>query len=149
MFVRTDTRTSKASRGGSKRLRALFVQTRVQAKVPSLEAKDYDTAKLFVDEIIQDTPNDPLAILLNSWLQSRDNQQAIDNEKLKELNDFMAQLDPELITSQPMLLYISGLTNFFNSGFCILSQSKFYECIVTLVCHRNRFDIKGKIPVKY
>ena len=81
-----------------------------------LEAKDYDTAKLFVDEIIQDTPNDPLAILLNSWLQSRDNQQAIDNEKLKELNDFMAQLDPELITSQPMLLYISGLTNFFNNN---------------------------------
>ncbi|WP_394221050.1 XrtA/PEP-CTERM system TPR-repeat protein PrsT [Alteromonas gracilis] len=81
-----------------------------------LEAKDYDSAKLFVDEIIQDTPNDPLAILLNSWLQSRDNQQAIDNEKLKELNDFMAQLDPELITSQPMLLYISGLTNFFNNS---------------------------------
>ena len=81
-----------------------------------LEAKDYDTAKLFVDEIIEDTPNDPLAILLNSWLQSRDNQQAIDNEKLKELNDFMAQLDPELITSQPMLLYISGLTNFFNNN---------------------------------
>ena len=81
-----------------------------------LEAKDYDTAKLFVDEIIEDTPNDPLAILLNSWLQSRDNEQAIDNEKLKELNEFMAQLDPELITSQPMLLYISGLTNFFNNN---------------------------------
>ena len=81
-----------------------------------LEAKDYDTAKLFVDEIIEDTPNDPLAILLNSWLQSRDNKEAIDNKKLKELNDFMAQLDPELITSQPMLLYISGLTNFFNNN---------------------------------
>lgn len=81
-----------------------------------LEANDYDTAKLFVDEIIQDTPNDPLAILLNSWLQSRDNTDAIDNEKVKELNDFMAQLDPELITSQPMLLYISGLTNFFNNN---------------------------------
>ncbi|NDV92124.1 PEP-CTERM system TPR-repeat protein PrsT [Alteromonas sp. 345S023] len=81
-----------------------------------LEAKDYDTAKLFVDEIIQDTPNDPLAILLNSWLQSRDTKEAIDNEKIKELNDFMAQLDPELITSQPMLLYISGLTNFFNNN---------------------------------
>ena len=28
----------------------------------------------------------------------------------------MAQLDPDLITSQPMLLYISGLTNFFNNN---------------------------------
>lgn len=81
-----------------------------------LEVKDYDSAKLFVEEIIEDTPNDPLAILLNSWLKSRDNKQAIDNVKLKELNEFMAQLDPELITSQPMLLYISGLTNFFNSN---------------------------------
>ncbi|GEA05805.1 lipoprotein [Alteromonas sp. KUL42] len=81
-----------------------------------LEVKDYDSAKLFVEEIIEDTPNDPLAILLNSWLKSRDNHQAIANDKLKELNEFMAQLDPELITSQPMLLYISGLTNFFNSN---------------------------------
>ena len=81
-----------------------------------LEAKDYDTAKLFVDEIIEDTPNDPLAILLDSWLSSRDGEKALDNEKLKELNDFMAQLDPDLITSQPMLLYISGLTNFFNNN---------------------------------
>lgn len=81
-----------------------------------LEAKDYDTAKLFVDEIIEDTPNDPLAILLDSWLSSRDGEEALDNEKLKELNDFMAQLDPDLITSQPMLLYISGLTNFFNNN---------------------------------
>ncbi|GFD90156.1 lipoprotein [Tenacibaculum sp. KUL152] len=81
-----------------------------------LEAKDYDTAKLFVDEIIEDTPNDPLAILLNGWLESRENQQAVDNQKLKELNEFMTQLDPELITSQPMLMYISGLTNFFNNN---------------------------------
>ncbi|MDO6566146.1 PEP-CTERM system TPR-repeat protein PrsT [Alteromonas sp. 1_MG-2023] len=81
-----------------------------------LQAKDYDQAKLFVDEIIEDTPNDPLAILLNSWLQSRDTDTAIDNEQLLQLNEFMSQLDPEIIGSQPMLLYISGLTNFFNNN---------------------------------
>lgn len=81
-----------------------------------LESKDYDTAKLFVNEIIQDTPNDPLAILLDSWLQSRDSEQPIDNEKLTQLNDFISQLDPELIASQPMLLYIAGLTRFFNNN---------------------------------
>jgi putative PEP-CTERM system TPR-repeat lipoprotein len=81
-----------------------------------LQAKDYDQAKLFVDEIIEDTPNDPLAILLNSWLQSRDTDTAIDNEQLLQLNEFMSQLDPEIISSQPMLLYISGLTNFFNNN---------------------------------
>ena len=81
-----------------------------------LESKDYDTAKLFVNEIIQDTPNDPLAILLDSWLQSRDSEQPIDNEKLTQLNEFISQLDPELIASQPMLLYIAGLTRFFNNN---------------------------------
>jgi putative PEP-CTERM system TPR-repeat lipoprotein len=81
-----------------------------------LQAKDYNQAKLFVDEIIEDTPNDPLAILLNSWLQSRDTETAIDNEQLLQLNEFMSQLDPEIIASQPMLLYISGLTNFFNNN---------------------------------
>ena len=81
-----------------------------------LKAKDYDRAKLFVAEIIKDTPNDPLAILLNSWLESRQSETIIDNEKLQQLNEFMAQLSPELIASQPMLLYISGLTNFFNNN---------------------------------
>ncbi|BFT29781.1 PEP-CTERM system TPR-repeat protein PrsT [Alteromonas sp. D210916BOD_24] len=81
-----------------------------------LQAKDYDRARLFVAEIIQDTPNDPLAILLNSWLESRGEKEIIDNEKLQQLNEFMSQLSPELIASQPMLLYISGLTNFFNNN---------------------------------
>ena len=81
-----------------------------------LQAKDYDRARLFVAEIIEDTPNDPLAILLNSWLESRQAEEIIDNEKLEQLNEFMAQLSPELIASQPMLLYISGLTNFFNNN---------------------------------
>ena len=81
-----------------------------------LQAKDYDRAKTFVAEIIKDTPNDPLAILLNSWLESRQSKNIIDNEKLQQLNEFMAQLSPELIASQPMLLYISGLTNFFNNN---------------------------------
>ncbi len=81
-----------------------------------LQAKDYDRARLFVAEIIQDTPNDPLAILLNSWLESREETEIIDNEKLQQLNEFMSQLSPELIASQPMLLYISGLTNFFNNN---------------------------------
>ena len=81
-----------------------------------MQSQDYDSAKLLVDEIIEDTPNDPLAILLSSWLQSREQDELIKNEQLQRLNDFMAELSPELIASQPMLLYISGLTNFFNGN---------------------------------
>ncbi len=87
-----------------------------------MQSKDYDSAKLLVDEIIQDTPNDPLAILLSSWLQSRGQDELIQNEQLQRLNEFMAELSPELISSQPMLLYISGLTNFFNGNLEKASQ---------------------------
>lgn len=87
-----------------------------------LESNDYDQAKTFVDQIISKTPNDPLAILLNSWLASRSADSLIQNEQLQKLNDFMAELSPELIASQPMLLYISGLTNFFNKNLEKASQ---------------------------
>lgn len=87
-----------------------------------MQSKDYDSAKLLVDEIIADTPNDPLAILLSSWLQSREQDELIQNEQLQRLNEFMAELSPELIASQPMLLYISGLTNFFNGNLEKASQ---------------------------
>ncbi|WP_414827939.1 XrtA/PEP-CTERM system TPR-repeat protein PrsT [Alteromonas sp. H39] len=81
-----------------------------------LEAKDYERAKVFVDQVIADTPNDPLAILLSSWLESRESNSAIDNAQLQRLNEFMTELTPEIIASQPTLLYISGLTNFFNNN---------------------------------
>ncbi|WP_189405848.1 XrtA/PEP-CTERM system TPR-repeat protein PrsT [Alteromonas halophila] len=81
-----------------------------------LQANDYDRAKSFVDQAIETTPNDPLAILLNSWLQSRNSDEVIDNAELQRLNQFLAELSPEMIASQPMLLYISGLTNFFNKN---------------------------------
>lgn len=81
-----------------------------------LESNDYDSARAFVDEIIEKTPNDPLAILLSSWLESKDKEKLVSNEKLEQLNEIMSSLAPEVIAEQPVLLYISGLTAFFHGN---------------------------------
>ncbi|WP_158967935.1 XrtA/PEP-CTERM system TPR-repeat protein PrsT [Paraglaciecola sp. L3A3] len=81
-----------------------------------LESNDFESARAFVEEIIEKTPNDPLAILLNSWIESRDKSKLLTNERLQKLNEIMASLSPEFIAAQPELLYISGLTAFFHGN---------------------------------
>lgn len=81
-----------------------------------LESNDFDSARAFVDEIIEKTPNDPLAILLSSWLESKDKEKLVSNERLEQLNEIMSSLSPEVIAEQPVLLYISGLTAYFHGN---------------------------------
>lgn len=81
-----------------------------------LESNDIDSARAFVNEIIEKTPNDPLAILLSSWLESKNKTKLINNERLNKLNEIMSSLSPEAISAQPALLYISGLTAFFHGN---------------------------------
>jgi putative PEP-CTERM system TPR-repeat lipoprotein len=81
-----------------------------------LESNDYESARAFVDEIIERMPNDPLAILLSSWLESKDKTKLVSNKRLDQLNRIMANLSPEAIAAQPVLLYISGLTAFFHGN---------------------------------
>lgn len=81
-----------------------------------LESNDFESAQTFVDEIVEKTPNDPLAILLSSWLESKDQEKLINNDRLEQLNEIMNSLSPELIADQPVLYYISGLTAFFHGN---------------------------------
>lgn len=81
-----------------------------------LESNDFDGARTFVNEIIEKTPDDPLAILLSSWLDSKDKSKPINNERLDRLNAILSSLGPDVIAAQPELLYISGLTAFFNGN---------------------------------
>jgi tetratricopeptide (TPR) repeat protein len=81
-----------------------------------LESNDFDGAHTFVNQIIEKTPDDPLAILLSSWLDSKDKSRPVNNEHLNKLNAMSSSLGPEDIASQPELLYISGLTAFFNGN---------------------------------
>lgn len=81
-----------------------------------LESNDMDNARIFVNEIIEKTPYDPLAILLSSWLDSKSKSNPIDNERLDKLNAILSNLGPEELAAQPELLYISGLTAFFNGN---------------------------------
>lgn len=81
-----------------------------------LESNDFESAQTFVDEIVEKTPNDPLAILLSSWLESKDQEKLVNNDRLERLNEIMNSLSPELIADQPVLYYISGLTAFFHGN---------------------------------
>ena len=81
-----------------------------------LESNDFESAQAFVDEIVEKTPNDPLAILLSSWLESKDQEKLVNNDRLEQLNEIMNSLSPELIADQPVLYYISGLTAFFHGN---------------------------------
>jgi putative PEP-CTERM system TPR-repeat lipoprotein len=81
-----------------------------------LESNDFDGARTFVNQIIEKTPDDPLAILLSSWLDSKDKSKPVNNERLNKLNAILSSLGPEVIAEQPELLYISGLTAFFNGN---------------------------------
>ncbi|MDP5032426.1 XrtA/PEP-CTERM system TPR-repeat protein PrsT [Paraglaciecola sp.] len=81
-----------------------------------LESNDFDGARTFVNEIIEKTPDDPLAILLSSWLDSKDKSKPVNNERLDRLNNILSSLGPDVIAAQPELLYISGLTAFFNGN---------------------------------
>lgn len=79
-----------------------------------LESNDLDSARLFINDVIEKTPDDPLAILLSSWLESKEKSKPIDGKNLERLNEILAALGPDVIAAQPELLYISGLTAFFD-----------------------------------
>ncbi|MDU0354533.1 PEP-CTERM system TPR-repeat protein PrsT [Paraglaciecola aquimarina] len=81
-----------------------------------LQTNDLDSASAFVEEIIEQTPDDPLAILLSTWIESKNKTKLVKNDGLDKLNTIMASLSPEFIAAHPELLYISGLTAFFDGN---------------------------------
>lgn len=77
-----------------------------------LAENDFKQAKTLVSEIVERTPHDPLAILLDTWVKNRESDVLIQNEKFAQLRDIMTNIDPGMISQQPELLYIAGLTSF-------------------------------------
>lgn len=81
-----------------------------------LAEDNFDSAQGFMEEILVKTPNDPMAILLSSWLENKDKDTLHSNEKLDMLSEIMSNLTPDNIAEQPELLYIAGLTAFLHGN---------------------------------
>lgn len=79
-----------------------------------IKANEYSHAQQLITDIIEETPNDPLAIILSSWLGNQNSTAPVAGNELQTLNQYVTGLTPELTAAQPMLLYVSGLANFFS-----------------------------------
>lgn len=77
---------------------------------------DFASARKYVDEIMQRTPDDPLAILLNNWLMTQENTITPNSGEIQKLGNTLSELPPDVVESQPLLIYISGLTAYFNGN---------------------------------
>ena len=77
---------------------------------------DFESARAYVDEIMSRTPDDPLAILLNNWLMTQEQTVTSNSTEIQKLSNTLSELSPDVVESQPLLIYISGLTAYFNGN---------------------------------
>ncbi|MBU2979043.1 XrtA/PEP-CTERM system TPR-repeat protein PrsT [Alteromonas sp. C1M14] len=77
---------------------------------------DYASARQYVDEIMARTPDDPLAILLNNWLMTQEDTVTTNTAEIQKLGNTLSELSPDVVESQPLLIYISALTAYFNGN---------------------------------
>ncbi len=77
-----------------------------------INTKNYDAAARLVSTILDQTPDDPMALLLNSWLKTEQNNSADASQELEKLSATLSTLDEGALSKEPMLLYISALSAF-------------------------------------
>lgn len=78
--------------------------------------EDFASARVYIDEIMSRTPDDPLAILLNNWLMTQEDTVTTNTAEIQKLGNTLSELSPDVVESQPLLIYISGLTAYFNGN---------------------------------
>lgn len=77
-----------------------------------IATKNYEAAAEFVSKILIQTPDDPMALLLNSWLLSEQESSIEASTELEKLSNSLSELNPEAMAKEPMLLYINALSAF-------------------------------------
>lgn len=77
-----------------------------------INTKNYQAASDLVSTILDQTPDDPMALLLNSWLKTEQNNSADASLELEKLSATLSTLDEGAMSKEPMLLYISALSAF-------------------------------------
>jgi putative PEP-CTERM system TPR-repeat lipoprotein len=78
---------------------------------------EFDEAKLLAEEIIKQTPDDPFAMLLNSWVLSKDQQGDLASSILEKLSNKMSTVSQEQYNKQDSLLFVKGMTEYIQGKF--------------------------------
>lgn len=77
----------------------------------------YDQARPIIDEILQQTPDDPLATLLNSWMLAKANKSEEASAELERLSSTLSLANESSDNNTPMLTYVAGLAAFAQGNY--------------------------------
>lgn len=94
-------------------------------------------ARIIADSIIKQTPDDPFAMLLSSWILSKNEQGELANDILDNLSSKLTMVNDATLEQQDGLLFVKGMTEYV--------QGNFEQARVTLgrYINKNRQDINA------
>lgn len=94
-------------------------------------------AKIVADSIIKQTPDDPFAMLLSSWILSKNEQGELANNILDDLSSKLTLVTDATYEQQDSLLFVKGMTEYV--------QGNFEQARLTLAkyVNKNRHDINA------
>jgi putative PEP-CTERM system TPR-repeat lipoprotein len=82
-----------------------------------IQSKNVSRAQVFLDKILIQTPNDPMAMLLNSWLLTQKDELAAASAELGRLSSLLSSLDRNKAFDEPHLLFIAGVSSYAQQNF--------------------------------
>jgi putative PEP-CTERM system TPR-repeat lipoprotein len=88
-----------------------------------ISANRMDEAKIVAESIIKQTPDDPFAMLLSSWILSKNQQGELATSILDKLSNQLTTVSDEQYSKQDSLYFVKGMTDFIQGNFEQARQS--------------------------
>lgn len=82
-----------------------------------ISLQEYDQARPIIDQILEQTPDDPLATLLNSWMLAKANKSEEASAELERLSSTLSLANESSDDNTPMLTYVAGLSAFAQGNY--------------------------------
>lgn len=82
-----------------------------------IKAERIEEATELTAKILEQTPNDPFSMLLNSWLQSRNDNSELASSILEELSQKLSLLPESQIERENSLLFVSGMSAYVQGNY--------------------------------
>lgn len=115
-----------------------------------LAKNDTDNASLVIEQILQLSPQDPFAILVNNQLTHASAEKSVQAlEQLQQLSDQVFVLPDEIIDEEPTLLLLRGLMSFTENkyqqalrDFRLLTEQKPQDMQAVMLLARTQLALK-------